>query len=356
MAASSRSSSGAGLSGVERHGHAARAEDGQVGHDEVPVVGADDGRPGRPARGPGPTSPPRRRADLLAQLPVGRGLAPADERDGVVGVRVDDAWPGSRSVSPPHRRRSRLPDPAGSRLRPILPITTEMSPRRWILRACGAAAVVLVALASAPAAQGSPSAPAASAVVAAPSPGLEAQFVSRINSLRASKGLSQLQVSSQLLSVARGWTEHMVAAGQISHNPNLASQVSGSVDEARRERGRRLRRRRPHAGVHQQPGALHEPRGPGLELRRRRRHRRLRRPPVHDPQLHARRRWRRCAPSPAGAHARADRTPRHGGAHDDGPPPPPTTTTTAPPPPPAPHPTADRVAAVLDPLRSLERA
>lgn len=60
-----------------------------------------------------------------------------------------------------------------------------------------------------------------------PSPDVEAQFVSRINGLRASKGLSQLAVHSQLLSVARNWTEKMVQAGRISHNPNLSSEVSG---------------------------------------------------------------------------------------------------------------------------------
>lgn len=61
-----------------------------------------------------------------------------------------------------------------------------------------------------------------------PSPDIEAQFVSRINSLRSSKGLSQLRVHSQLLSVARNWTERMVQAGKISHNPNLSSEVQGN--------------------------------------------------------------------------------------------------------------------------------
>ena len=59
-------------------------------------------------------------------------------------------------------------------------------------------------------------------------PGTEAQFVSRINSLRASKGLRQLQVTSELTGVARRWTDRMVANGGISHNPNLGSQVSGN--------------------------------------------------------------------------------------------------------------------------------
>ena len=51
--------------------------------------------------------------------------------------------------------------------------------------------------------------------------------MSRINSLRESKGLAPLQVDSELVGVARRWTDRMVANGHISHNPNLA----GDVDE-----------------------------------------------------------------------------------------------------------------------------
>ena len=50
----------------------------------------------------------------------------------------------------------------------------------------------------------------------------------RINSLRASKGLGQLEVSGELVGVARNWTEKMVSNGDISHNPNLGSQVKGN--------------------------------------------------------------------------------------------------------------------------------
>jgi len=74
-----------------------------------------------------------------------------------------------------------------------------------------------------------PTAPAgASGVVAPADAGIEAQFVGAINRLRASKGLSQLQVNGQLTGVARSWTTQMVQAGSISHNPNLGAQVSGS--------------------------------------------------------------------------------------------------------------------------------
>ena len=58
-------------------------------------------------------------------------------------------------------------------------------------------------------------------------PGAESEFVARINSLRASKGLAPLQVDGELVGVARRWTDRMVSNGHISHNPNLA----GEVDE-----------------------------------------------------------------------------------------------------------------------------
>src|SRR5687767_6709985 len=77
-----------------------------------------------------------------------------------------------------------------------------------------------------------PSAIAAPAVSAAAAPAIspalsadEAGFLSAINGLRASKGLSQLAVSDELVAISQGWNAQMVAAGQISHNPSLGSQV-----------------------------------------------------------------------------------------------------------------------------------
>ena len=66
----------------------------------------------------------------------------------------------------------------------------------------------------------------------APAPDIEAQFVSRINALRRSKGLSQLTVSSQVTGVARAWTDKMVDSGGISHNPNLAHEIEGAWTKA----------------------------------------------------------------------------------------------------------------------------
>jgi hypothetical protein len=54
----------------------------------------------------------------------------------------------------------------------------------------------------------------------------ESSFVAKINALRASKGLGALQVSSELTGIARSWSQHMAAAGSISHNPNMAGSVS----------------------------------------------------------------------------------------------------------------------------------
>lgn len=56
----------------------------------------------------------------------------------------------------------------------------------------------------------------------------EAGFVSRINSLRASKGLPALRVDAELTSIARSWSNHMAQAGACSHNSALGSQVTAN--------------------------------------------------------------------------------------------------------------------------------
>lgn len=48
-------------------------------------------------------------------------------------------------------------------------------------------------------------------------------FVSQINSLRASKGLQTLYVDSRLTAEAQAWANHMASVGGISHNPALGS-------------------------------------------------------------------------------------------------------------------------------------
>jgi uncharacterized protein YkwD len=178
----------------------------------------------------------------------------------------------------------------------------------------------------------------------APSPSHEAQFVARINSLRASKGLSQLAVSGELTGVARNWTERMVQAGQISHNPNLGSQVGGNWTK------------------------LGENVGVGYDVDG------LMQAFINSPSHY------RNLVDPEWTHVGVGVTiagdgrmftthnfmalPGGGPPPPPPPPPPPSNpapTTTAPPPPtttttlpPQPHPTPERVTAVLDPLRSLE--
>lgn len=55
----------------------------------------------------------------------------------------------------------------------------------------------------------------------------ESDFVSRINAERNSRGLRAVTVKSDLVAVARTWSDHMAAAGTISHDPNLPNEIDG---------------------------------------------------------------------------------------------------------------------------------
>ena len=180
---------------------------------------------------------------------------------------------------------------------------------------------------------------------------LESQFTSQINSLRASKGLSQLAVSGELTSVARGWTDQMVQAGQISHNPSLGSSVGGAWTKLGENVGvgydvSGLMQAFINSPAHYRN--LVDPDwnwvGVGVTV-------------AADGRIYtthnfmARGAPAAAPPVPATAAPAAAPAPVS----------PPTTTPPAapapappPPPPPSPHPTAMRVTAVLDPLRSLE--
>ena len=79
---------------------------------------------------------------------------------------------------------------------------------------------------------GALAAAAAAALLLASSPSSattsqESDFVSRINSERSARGLRTLTVKSDLTAVARDWSAQMARAGAISHDPDLASKVSG---------------------------------------------------------------------------------------------------------------------------------
>jgi uncharacterized protein YkwD len=56
--------------------------------------------------------------------------------------------------------------------------------------------------------------------------GMESQFVSQINSARASAGLPALSTSGDLTSVARSWSATMADEGKLYHRPGLGSAVS----------------------------------------------------------------------------------------------------------------------------------
>ncbi|MSO86051.1 MAG: hypothetical protein EXQ71_00845 [Acidimicrobiia bacterium] len=106
-----------------------------------------------------------------------------------------------------------------------------MTPCRWFSGLAIALLVGAVGIAPAVRAQTAmPQQPAMRAVSMArsASSSLDAEFLSRINSLRASKGLSQLHLSGELGGVARNRTDQRAAAHAISHNPNLSGQVSGA--------------------------------------------------------------------------------------------------------------------------------
>lgn len=58
------------------------------------------------------------------------------------------------------------------------------------------------------------------------SPGTdELDFVAKLNELRASQGVRPLEARGSLFDMARIWSGTMVAAGGISHSPNLAAQA-----------------------------------------------------------------------------------------------------------------------------------
>ena len=56
----------------------------------------------------------------------------------------------------------------------------------------------------------------------------ESSLYASINGARAQAGLPGLSAAPGLADVARGWAKTMSAAGSLSHNPNLASQIEAS--------------------------------------------------------------------------------------------------------------------------------
>ncbi|MDQ6927533.1 MAG: CAP domain-containing protein [Actinomycetota bacterium] len=55
----------------------------------------------------------------------------------------------------------------------------------------------------------------------------ESRFFSLTNQLRASVGAPALTLDAGMSDVARAWSQQMAAAGNISHNPNRQTQITG---------------------------------------------------------------------------------------------------------------------------------
>ena len=264
-----------------------------------------------PGSSPSDDQPPAQAGHLLAQVAVGRGLAAGDHRDRGVGVGVDDRRQVHAGSPAQAARRRRRPSPcaqAVSRYRPDHPGDARSPclarcPGRWFPLVVALAVLDRLGVRrriARPAgrARRAPWPPPRRPPIRARS----RSSSSRINSLRASKGLRQLQVDGELTGVARRWTDRMVAQRPDQPQPEPRIPGERQLDEARRERGRGLRRRRADAGVHQQPRALPEPRRPrwthvgvGVTFGERWPH-------VHHPQLHGAARRRR--------HRRRHRRPR----------------------------------------------
>lgn len=56
----------------------------------------------------------------------------------------------------------------------------------------------------------------------------EARLIELTNELRAQHHLEPLSTDPQLTTVARGWAEHMTSSGDLAHNPNLRTEITGN--------------------------------------------------------------------------------------------------------------------------------
>ena len=68
---------------------------------------------------------------------------------------------------------------------------------------------------------------ASAALAHAAEPAAEAQFLTRINALRASVGVAPLTIDPKLTNVARDWSEKMSSGTGLAHNPSLRSIIDG---------------------------------------------------------------------------------------------------------------------------------
>ncbi len=67
-------------------------------------------------------------------------------------------------------------------------------------------------------------------VAGADTGGDEMDLASRINGLRASKGLAPLAFRGELFDLSRAWSTRMAATGALSHNPSMGAQAPAGWD------------------------------------------------------------------------------------------------------------------------------
>ena len=212
-----------------------------------------------------------------------------------------------------------------------------------------------------PAAEARPAAPMAPAVLQLD---LVSGFVNEINLLRGTLGLRTLTVSSQLSNVATRWAQQMAAEDRLYHNPSLTSQVSGWVRIGENvgvgydvlglmnafigspsHYANLVDPNYTHLGV----GVASGPNGTIYTTHDFMTPEEAAPPPDPEPQPDP-----TPAPDPAPAPTPRRSTPRPAPAPTPTPDPAPVPVEPAAPPPTS-HPTEQRVAAVLEPLRTLER-
>ena len=117
------------------------------------------------------------------------------------------------SDDPRHRSRGRVATPRASRALSLFLATA--------LLAVGTVALGTTAVGALDRAAGRPTA------AAVPDPAsAEADFVARINGLRASKGLGGLSLDAELVREARSWAATMAGQGRIFHTSNLSNGIT----------------------------------------------------------------------------------------------------------------------------------
>ena len=93
------------------------------------------------------------------------------------------------------------------------------------LISCSVAAATIVAVSGVVAVVGIPLGSFGSSAEAS-NPSVEAQVLALVNADRTTRGLPALAVDPGLVTIARSWSDHLLATGSLSHNLNLQNQIT----------------------------------------------------------------------------------------------------------------------------------